>query len=59
MCLYLVGSQFKNIKEVETILNDSYNATEQDIIDMKDDRTAIEQALSDAKGYQKILAIYG
>jgi len=59
MCLNLVNSKFKSIDEVETILNYSYNATKQDIIEMKDDRTAIEQALKDAKAYQEILTLYG
>ena len=59
MCLDLRNSQFKSIDEVETILNDCYNATEQDIINMKDDRDAIEQALKDAQAYQELALIYG
>ena len=59
MCLDLRNSQFKSIDEVETILNDCYNVTEQDIINMKDDRDAIEQALKDAQAYQELALIYG
>ena len=59
MCLDLRNSQFKSIDEVETILNNCYNATEQDIINMKDDRDAIEQALKDAQAYQELALIYG
>lgn len=58
MCLNLINSKFESIDEVETILYDGYNVTEQDIIEMKDDRTAIEQALKDAKAYQEMLS-YG
>ena len=59
MCLNLINSKFESIDEVETILYDGYNVTEQDIIEMKDDRTAIEQALKDAKAYQEMLTLYG
>jgi len=59
MCLNLINSKFESIDEVETILYDGYNVTEQDIIEMKDDRTAIEQALKDAKAYQEMLSLYG
>lgn len=59
MCLYLKDSQYKNTKEVETLLNDSFKMTEEQIIAIKDDRKAIEKALRKAKKYQELVAIYG
>lgn len=59
MCLNLIGSKFQSIKEVETILNSGLNITEQDIIEMKDNRQEIEQALQSAKSYQEIIDLYG
>jgi len=59
MCLNLINSKFKSIQEVETLLNSELNIIKQDIIDMKDDRDAIEQALRDAESYQEILELYG
>ena len=46
MCLNLVNSQYKSISEVESLLNNEYlTLTEQDIINMKDNREEIEQKL--------------
>lgn len=59
MCLNLIGSKFKTIKEVETILNSGLNITEQDIIEMKDNRDEIEQALQSARSYKEIIDLYG
>ena len=59
MCLNLIGSKFQSIKEVETILNSGLNITEQDIIEMKDNRQEIEQALQSAQSYKEIVTLYG
>lgn len=46
MCLNLFNSQFKSIKEVEYILNNEwYKVTENDVIEMKDNRDKIESTL--------------
>jgi len=46
MCLYLIGSQFKNIQEVEYLMNNPYKQlTETQILDIKDNRKAINKEL--------------
>lgn len=46
MCLNLFNSQFKGTKEVEYLLNNKwYKVSEEDIIEMKDNRDKIESAL--------------
>lgn len=55
MCLNLIGSQFKNLAEVEEIMNCKYLHLDYvDIEKMKDDRTAINKALSEAKHYMRL-----
>lgn len=58
MCLNLVNSQYKNIKEVETLLNNEYlELTETDIINMKDNRQEIEKALENAQELNDIMLL--
>lgn len=46
MCLNLRNSQYKNIKEVEYLLNNGiWNFTEKQILEMKDNRQQIDDAL--------------
>jgi len=46
MCLNLFNSQFKGIKEVEYILYNQYwKVSEEEIIDMKDNREKIEETI--------------
>ena len=55
MCLYLKGSQFKSIKEVEYILfNDWYKVPEEEVIEMKDNREKIEATLKLIEDYHYI-----
>lgn len=52
MCLNLIGSQFNNIEEVETIL-ESGKAPEY-IIAIKDNRKLIEKNLRIIQGFQDL-----
>ncbi len=55
MCLNLFGSQFKSIKEVEYILNNQwYKVTENDVMEMKDNRDKIEATLKLIEDYHYI-----
>ena len=58
MCLNLINSQYKSIKEVETLLNNEYlELTETDIINMKDNRQEIEKALENAQELNDIMLL--
>ena len=55
MCLYLVGSKFKTIEEVNTLLNrKQLKLTEEDIINMKDNRKEINRQLKITKSIKEI-----
>lgn len=59
MCLNLVNSQFKSIDEVETLLNrTTCKLTEQDIINMKDNRQEIKKQLRISKQLTEIDALF-
>lgn len=45
MCLNLKGSQYRSIDEVENLLENGYNMTEEKILAMKDDRDEIEKQI--------------
>lgn len=50
MCLYLIGSEYKNMAEVERLLNDKrLNLTEDDILRMKNNRRLIEYSLENVE----------
>jgi len=57
MCLNLIGSQFKSISEVETILNEGYKMTEEKILAMKDNREEIEHQLKLIKSINELKAL--
>ena len=53
MCLYLVGSKYQSIEEVEQLLNcTDLKLTEKDIINMKDNREEIDKQLEIMDSYE-------
>ncbi len=56
MCLNLIGSQYKSISEVEQLLNNGI--TEQEIIEIKDNREAIEQKIRLQQSRKELFDLY-
>ncbi len=56
MCLYLKGSQFKSILEVETILSRT-NMTTEKIMAMKDNRAEIERQLKLTRKINELISL--
>lgn len=55
MCMNLKDSQYRSIAEVESILNNEYvTISEQDIINMKDNRSEIDRKLKLIKDCEDI-----
>jgi len=58
MCLNLINSQYRNISEVETLLNSKIlKLTENDIINMKNNRDEIEHQLEIEQEYQDVIRL--
>ena len=58
MCLNLINSQYRNISEVETLLNSKIlKLTETDIINMKNNRDEIEHQLEIEQEYQDVMRL--
>ena len=56
MCLNLIGSQYRSITEVEQLIKNG--TTEQEILEIKDNREAIEQKIRLQQSRKEVFDLY-